>query len=486
MPSVVAMFKRVGYFLLSVEGGWFLKKTKVLCTIGTASMDKDVLKKMYNAGMNGVRINTAYGSLEQYKRIIDNVREVADIPVVMDIKGPEVRIRAAHTRTVKKGETIQVGFHNEEICFNHNFYDKIDAGDAINIDNNKIRTYVVEKSHNAVRLHIMSDGVIFDGKGVNIPNKDLMIPTLSEKDIEIVKFTKEQAVEYVALSFARNAQDIKNLNAQLGGFKGGIIAKIENTEGVEKFEEILEAADGIMVARGDLGIEIAAERVPLVQKSIIIRCNQRAKIVITATEMLESMIHNSSPTRAEVSDVANAILDGTDVVMLSGETAVGKYPVESVNMMSSIAMVTEEAVKSKVEGGIDQYFNISDAVSKAIQRLCQSMPIDKVVTLTKSGYTARVIARFKIKQPIIAVTPEKKMKNQLELLFGVYPVQIDYESQKDRVGSVADKLCALDLIGDDDVILFTAGVRTYAKHASNLIEIHNVSELRRFARACDT
>lgn len=449
-------------------------------------MGKSVLKKMYEAGMNGVRINTAYGSLEQYKQIIDNVREVADIPIVIDIKGPEVRIRATKTRTVKKGEIVQVGFHNEEICFNHNFYDRIEVGDTINIDNNKIKTTVVEKNHGILQLCVMSEGVIFDGKGVNIPNKDLMTPTLSEKDIKIVNFAKEQAVEYVALSFTRNAQDIKNLNNQLGGFKGGIIAKIENAEGVEKFEEILEAADGIMVARGDLGIEIAAERVPLVQKSIIIRCNQRARIVITATEMLESMIHNPEPTRAEVSDVANAILDGTDVVMLSGETAIGKFPVESVNMMSSIAMVTEDEVKNKVERGIEKYYNVSDAVSKAIQRLCQSMPIDKVITLTKTGYTAKVIARFKIKQPIIAVTPEKKIKNQLELLFGVYPVQLNYQIEEDRVGAVADKLCAMDLIGNDETILFTAGIRTHMKHASNLIEIHNVNDLRKFASACGT
>jgi pyruvate kinase len=181
--------------------------------------------------------------------------------------------------------------------------------------------------------------------------------------------------------------------------------------------------------------------------------------------------------------VANAILEGTDVVMLSGETAVGKYPVESVNMMSSIAMGTEEAVKSKVEGGTDQYYNISDAVSKAIQRLCQSMPIDKVITLTRTGYTPKVIARFKIKQPIIAVTPDKKLKNQLELLFGVYPVQIDYEHEKDRVGAVANKLCSMDLINDEEIVLFTAGIRTQMKHASNLIEMH---ELKKFASACGT
>jgi pyruvate kinase len=463
-----------------------LKKTKVLCTIGTANLQKDLLQQLYDAGMNGVRINTAYGEIDQYKLVIDNVRSIADIPILMDIKGPEVRIRTTQTKKVSKGETLHVGFHNEEVCFNHNFYERVSSGDVINIDNGKIHTRIISKSQGALQLQVLSDGIIYDGKGVNIPNKDLMIPTLSEKDIEIVDFSKEQDIEYIALSFTRNAVDVENLRSQLGEFKAAIIAKIENTEGVEKFDEILEAADGIMVARGDLGIEIAPERVPLVQKSIITRCNQMAKVVITATEMLESMINNPLPTRAEVSDVANAILDGTDVVMLSGETAIGKYPVESVNMMSSIAMVTEEEVKSKVESGIGQYFNISDAVSKAIQRICQSMPIDKVVTLTKTGYTAKVIARFKINQPIIAVTPEKNVKNQLELLFGVYPVLIDYQTEKDLVASVANKLCSMKLLGSNEVVLFTAGVRTNMKHASNLIEIHNMSELTKYASACST
>ncbi|NLE03364.1 MAG: pyruvate kinase, partial [Crenarchaeota archaeon] len=444
-----------------------MKKTKVLCTIGTASMDTDLIKKMFDAGMNGVRINTAYGNIDQYKRVIDNVRSVADIPILIDIKGPEVRIKSKKTKKVFPGEIIAVGFdENQEVSFTHDFFEKIDVGDVINIDNNKIHTRVTEKKQGILNLQVLSDGVIADGKGVNIPNKNLMIPTLSAKDIEIVDFSIQQGVEYIALSFTRNAQDIDNLRNQAKGFKGGIIAKIEDTEGVEKIDEILEAADGIMVARGDLGIEIAPERVPLVQKSIILRCNQRAKIVITATEMLESMLHNPLPTRAEVSDVANAILDGTDVVMLSGETAIGHYPVEAVNMMSSIAMVTEDAVISRVESIEGSFFNISDAVSKAIQRLCQNMPIDKVVTLTRSGYTAKVIARFRIKQPIIAVTPDKRVKTQLELLYGVYPVQIDYQTEKDLIRTVANNLSSLNLVNKDEVVLFTAGVRTQQKHAS--------------------
>jgi pyruvate kinase len=216
----------------------------------------------------------------------------------------------------------------------------------------------------------------------------------------------------------------------------------------------------------------------LIQKSIIKVCNQRGKLVITATEMLESMMKQPLPTRAEVSDVANAILDGTDAAMLSGETAVGKYPVESVEMISRIASETEKAVQSRVEE--EGYSNVSDAVSKAVQRICKTMPITKVVTLTRSGYTARMIARFRIQQPIIAVTPDEKVKRQLGLVFGVYPVRLDYIRQEDRIASVADRLHSMNLITDNDTVLFTAAFRTAAKHASNLIEIHEIKELRSY------
>ena len=231
-----------------------------------------------------------------------------------------------------------------------------------------------------------------------------------------------------------------------------------------------------MVARGDMGIEIEPEKVPLVQKSMIKSCNQKGKPVITATEMLESMMQQPMPTRAEVSDVANAILDGTDATMLSGETAVGKYPVESVAMMSRIAAEAEKAAQNRVEE--EGFINISDAVSKAIRRLCRTMPVDKVVTLTRSGYTARMITRFKLSQPIIAVTQDERVKRQLELVFGVHPVNIDYQEQSDRIRHVANSLFSMKLINDEDIVLFTAAFRTLAKHASNLIEIHKIAELR--------
>ena len=454
-----------------------MKKTKIICTIGPASSSKQTIKKLFQAGMNGARINTAYGTLAQYQTVIEAVREAADIPIIIDIKGPEIRLKASKQKILCKGDTLEVGFNGEETSFNHDFYDKMRVNDEIYIDNGKIRTRVVEMRARKLLLLALDGGVIEDGKGVNVPNKSLSVPTFPDRDLEIIRFAKKHDVEYVALSFTRNAQDVRNLSVT-NGFDGGIIAKIENSEGVQNVEEILDAASGLMVARGDLGVEIEPERVPLVQKSLIKLCNQRGKLVVTATEMLESMINQPNPTRAEVSDVANAILDGSDAIMLSGETAVGRYPVESVEMMTRIADETEKAVKSNVEDS--SFINISDTVSRAIQRISQSMPISKVIPLTRSGYTARMIARFKIAQPIIAVTPDIKVKKQLELAFGVYPVLINYCEEKDRISAVANQLHKMRLVKDEETVLFTSAVRTTMKHASNSIEIHKIKELRQF------
>ena len=454
-----------------------LKKTKIICTVGPASHSKQVIEKMFRAGMNGARINTAYGNLTQYQSTIELVREIADIPIIIDIKGPEIRLKASKPKTICKGEVLEVGFNGGDVCFNHDFYDEMSPNDVILIDNGKIRTHVVEKKNRKLYLMFNNSGVIEDGKGVNIPKKHLSVPTLSDRDLEIVNFAKKLDVEYIALSFTRNAKDVENLSHHK--FEGGIIAKIENSEGVQNVAEIVEAANGIMVARGDLGVEIEPEKVPLVQKSLIKQCNQRGKLVVTATEMLESMVHQPIPTRAEVSDVANAILDGSDAIMLSGETAVGEYPVEAVKMMARIANENEKAAKSNVEGS--HFINVSDTVSKAIQDICQSMPISKVITLTRSGYTARMIARFKLTQPIIAVTPEIKVKRQLELIFGVQPVFINYRSEKDKISAVTNKLCDMHLLSDKETVLFTAAERTTMKHASNSIEIHKIEELRKFA-----
>ena len=457
-----------------------MKKTKIICTIGPASLSQNILTKMYRAGMNGARINTAYGTLDQYRLIISSLREVADIPIIIDIKGPEIRLKTKGRRIINKGDVLEVG-KDEIISFNNNIYEHLDVGDNVLIDNGRLRTQVIGKQESALKLLAATSGEIDDGKGVNIPNKKLAVPTLSNKDLEIIDLATENDAEFIALSFTRNAQDVNNLKKKAKGFKGAIIAKIENSESIDKFNEILEAADGIMVARGDLGVEIEPEKVPLMQKLIIRKCNQRGKTVVTATEMLESMTYQPIPTRAEVSDVANAILDGTEVIMLSGETAVGKYPVESVWMMSRIANETERAVESHIED--EGFINISDTISKAVQRVCQEMPVDKVVTLTRSGYTARMISRFKTIQPIIAVTPSKRVKRQLELSFGVYPVHSDYLKEDDHILATANKLHSMGLIRDQDTILFTAAFRTSKPHSSNLIEIHNIKELTQLTEA---
>jgi pyruvate kinase len=434
-----------------------------------------MLEQMVQKGMNCARINTAYGNFDSYRQTIINVREVSDIPLLIDLKGPEIRLKTDIQTVVKGGDILDVGFNGEGVRFNHDFVDQMNIGDVVFIDNGRIRASVTEKHEEGFSLFVEHGGVISDGKGVNIPNKQLLVPTLSSRDMEIIEFAIEYEIEYLALSFTRNEEDIANLKSASEAFKGAVVAKIENFEGIQNFDKILNASEGIMVARGDLGVEIEAEKVPLVQKSLIRKCNQAGKTVITATEMLESMMNHPFPTRAEVSDVANAILDGTDATMLSGETAVGKYPVESVAMMARVALEAEKAAVSSVEE--KGFVNISDTVSRSIQRISKNMPLNKIVTLTRSGYTAKMIARFKVAQPIIAVTSSPIVKRQLELVYGVIPVLFDYRQENDRIMTVANTLCSMELLGIEDMVLFTAAFRTKKKHASNLIEIHNIKEL---------
>jgi len=451
------------------------KKTKIVCTIGPTSLQPKILERMFQKGMNCARINTAYGNFDSYRQTIINVREVGDIPLLIDLKGPEIRLKTDIQTVVKGGDILDVGFNGEVVRFNHDFVDQMNIGDVVFIDNGRIRASVTEKHEKGFSLLVEHGGVISDGKGVNIPNKQLLVPTLSSRDMEIIEFAKEYEIEYLGLSFTRNEEDIANLKSASEDFKGAVVAKIENFEGIQNFDKILTASDGIMVARGDLGVEIEAEKVPLVQKSLIRMCNQAGKTVITATEMLESMMNHPYPTRAEVSDVANAILDGTDATMLSGETAVGKYPVESVAMMARVALEAEKATVSSVEE--KGFVNISDTVSRSIQRISKNMPLNKIVTLTRSGYTAKMIARFKVAQPIIAVTSNPIVKRQLELVYGVIPVLFDYRQENDRIMTVANTLCSMELLGIEDMVLFTAAFRTKKKHASNLIEFHNIKEL---------
>jgi pyruvate kinase len=456
------------------------KKTKIVCTVGPGSMNPDTIRRMYEAGMDAVRINTAHGDFEQYDEIIGMTRAVGEIPIMMDIKGPEVRMRIRSPREVSVGDVIVAGSGDEELTFSYDLYDEVSLGDRIVIDNGAVNTKLEKKEEGKLYLRVLEGGVIQNNKGVNVPEKRLNVPQLSPKDLKAIEYAREKDVEFIALSFVRGAGDLENLREKIGSGKQAIIAKIENEEGVENVAQILEEADALMVARGDLGVEIEYEKVPLIQKDIIRRCNQRGKVVITATQMLESMVDKPIPTRAEASDVANAILDGSDAVMLSEETSIGKYPVKSVEMMTKIAREAEGMVTGKIT--TNGFYNISETVSRSIDLIARSMPLAKIVTLTRSGYTARMIARFRPKQPIIAVTDDPMVKRQLELVYGVRPVHIEYREAPDIILNACQILEARGFIKGEDYVLFTAGVRTVKAHESNLIEIHGVADLLKLAK----
>lgn len=456
------------------------KKTKIVCTIGPGSMDLETIKHMYSAGMDAVRINTAHGDFDQYHEIIRMTRAVGEIPVILDLKGPEVRLRINSPRKVKVGDVIVAGSGDEELAFSYDFHDEVSVGDRIVIDNGAVTTKVEKKESGKLYLRVLDAGVIQINKGVNVPGKRLNVPRLSAKDLQAIEYAKENQVEFVGLSFTRDADDIVNLKGRMGSAKQAIIAKIENEEGVDHIAEILEEADAVMVARGDLGVEIEYERVPLVQKDIIKRCNQRGKAVVTATQMLESMVDSPTPTRAETSDVANAILDGSDAVMLSEETSIGNHPVRSVQMMTRIAREAERMVTGRI--ATTGFYNISETVSQSINLIAGSMPLDKIVTLTRSGYTARMITRFRLKQPVIAVTDDSTVKKQLELVYGVKPVYVRYREAADIILNACRVLEENGFLKRDDYVLFTAGVRTEKRHESNLIEIHKVADLLKVAQ----
>jgi pyruvate kinase len=455
------------------------KKTKVVCTVGPGSMAPETIKRMHAAGMDVVRINTAHGDFDQYDQIIEMTRGVGEIPIMLDLKGPEVRIRAEAPREVETGDVLVAGFGDEEFAFSYDFYDEVDVGDKITIDDGTIIAIVERKRDGKLHLRILDEGVIQRDKGVNIPGKRLGVPRLSEKDLQAVEYAKDKNVEFMALSFTRDASDVANLKRRVGTGKQAIIAKIENQEGVWNASDILEESDALMVARGDLGVEIEYQKVPLIQKELIRRCNQRGKVVIIATQMLESMVDNPTPTRAETSDVANAILDGSDAVMLSEETAIGKYPVKAVEMMTKIALEAERVLRGQITS--NGFYNVSETVSRSIDVIARSMPLDKIVTLTRSGYTARMIARFRPSQPIIAVASDEMVKRQLELVFGVTPVYARYHEADDIIFNACQVLVDQGLLEETDQVLFTAGVRTAIAHESNLIEIHKVADLLKVA-----
>ena len=414
-----------------------LKQTKIVASISDLRCEVDFIRDLYNAGMNVVRMNTAHANREGFEKLIANVREVSNrIAILMDTKGPEVRTTASAEGPIdyKIGDKVKiVGKPDQEttrecIAVTYpGFVQDLSVGASVLIDDGELALEVKEKDADTLYCEVTNDATLGSRKSVNVPGVRINLPSLTEKDRNNILYAIEKDIDYIAHSFVRNKQDVLDIRQILDEHNSGIriIAKIENSEGVENMDDILKVADGIMVARGDLGVEVPAEDVPLIQKSIIKKCKQRGKIVITATQMLESMQQNPRPTRAEVSDVANAIYDGTDAIMLSGESASGLYPQEAVMMMSKIALKTEGTLdyqslqRQAIRTAPD---DTSEAICMSVAEIAYKFNVAAIIAFTESGFTARKMARYRTKSRIIAATPSIKTVKALALNWGVKAV----------------------------------------------------------------
>ncbi|MBU1626955.1 pyruvate kinase [bacterium] len=470
------------------------KKTKIVCTIGPASYAPEKILELIHCGMNVARINFSHGSHDFHREIIKNIREAeitsgVTIPIIQDLCGPKIRVGKLAKEPLKL-------LDNEE-CFittsdkpekedyipitYKNLNDEIASGDKILIEDGKKALEVLEVIGNVIHCKVLVGGEIYSGKGVNLPNSRLSTSSLTSKDIDDLLFGLQEGVDMIALSFVRKAGDVEAVKTimEAKGFKKPIIAKIEKPEAVKNIDEIIEAFDMIMVARGDLGVEMPLEKIPLIQKEIIRKCNNLCKPVITATQMLESMMTNPTPTRAEVTDIANAILDGTDAVMLSGETAIGNYPELAVEMMAKTAVEIEKNIdhegilrRAKTLYG----FKIEDAVSLATCHTALNLDIKTIVTTTKSGSTARLVSRYRPKARIIAITPKLSTMRELGICWGVYPVLIDeIKNTDDMFEKVRNYINNSGITEDDKLVIIMAGLPFEIEGITNMMKVERIS-----------
>ena len=458
--------------------GGIMKKTKIICTMGPRTMDKIILKELIAGGMNVARFNFSHGSYEEHAERIALVRQVSEqlgIPValMLDTKGPEIRtglLKDGKKVSLEQGKEFTLYTEEREgdetgcsITYQQLVYD-VRKGDTILIDDGLIGLEVQRVSADKIECIIKNGGELGERKGVNVPNVKIHLPGVTQKDREDILFGIEQGVDYIAASFVRNSDcimDIREILEDNHGRDIGIIAKIENAEGVENIDEILDAADGIMVARGDLGVEIPADQVPHIQKKIIHKCNRKCKPVVTATQMLHSMIRNPRPTRAEAGDVANAIYDGSDAIMLSGETAMGKYPVEAVRMMAKIAETTEAHLDYSNLQKLNKKQrkkDISMAVGFASVSTAEILKASCLVVPTMTGYTARMISSLRPKTPIYAISPSEQAVRRMQLYWGVYAMPGETEdSTRHMITNSMKIILRRKLIKKGELAVFTAG-----------------------------
>jgi pyruvate kinase len=474
-----------------------MRKTKIVCTIGPSSESLENTKKLIKAGMNVARLNFSHGDFEEHGNRIINIRKAnaelgTSVAILLDTKGPEIRLGKLKEEPIElnQGETITLtteeilGDRNRIPVTYSNLPNDLTVGSTVLIDDGLIGLTVEEIQGTEILCRIVNSGPIKSKKGVNVPGVKISLPGITEKDANDIVFGIEQGVDFIAASFVRKASDVLEIRELLERHNAGhiqIISKIENQEGVDNLDEILEVSDGLMVARGDLGVEIPAEEVPLVQKNMIKKCNRVGKPVITATQMLDSMQRNPRPTRAEASDVANAIFDGTDAIMLSGETAAGRYPVESVQTMSRIAERAEGSLEYReifTKQANAQQTTVTEAISQAVANSALDLKAKAIITSTQSGFTARMVSKYKPKSPIIAVTTDEKVMRRLSLIWGVLAVLGPEADTTDEMFENAVKGgMSTGLLSLGDTVVITAGVPVGRSGTTNLIKIHHIGEL---------
>lgn len=474
-----------------------MRKTKIVCTLGPATNDVEIMKQLIQNGMDAARINFSHGTYETHAETIAKLKQAreelnAPIPLILDTKGPEIRVKTFKEDKVRLEEDATFTLTTREVEGDGNIVSvtyadlpkDVHRGSRILIDDGLIELKVEDITETDVVCRVVNGGVVKSRKGVNLPGVEVNLPSLMEKDIEDLKFGVENGFDIVAASFIRSAEDVLKIRRVLeenGGGQIHIISKIENQQGVENIDKILEASDGIMVARGDLGVEIPPEEVPLVQKILIAKANRIGKPVITATQMLESMVHSPRPTRAEANDVANAIFDGSDAIMLSGETAAGAYPLEAVATMARIALKAESAVDyaAKLANTTEPArVNITNAISMAACATAAELKTAAITTVTKSGFTARMISRYRPACPLIASTSDETVWRQMNLIWGCKPMLYTGELPRGGVFDTALEIAVKSgLLKNGDTVVSALGMPLGFSGATNTLRVDIVGDV---------
>ncbi len=470
-----------------------IKRTKIVCTLGPASDKEEILRELVKSGLNVCRFNFSHGSHEEHKERMDLVKKIREelgqpVAILLDTKGPEIRTGNFEEPEVllEEGQKFTITMKDvvgdKEICTvsYKGLVNDVVPGDTILIDDGLVGLKVEKIDDDDIVCIVENSGIVKNHKGVNVPGVKINLPALTEKDIKDIEFGISQGIDYIAASFVRKASDVLAIREVLEDNNAThiqIISKIENQEGIDNIDSILQVSDGIMVARGDLGVEIPTPEIPIAQKMMIKKCNQLGKPVITATQMLDSMMRNPRPTRAEVTDVANAIYDGTDAIMLSGETAAGKYPVEAVKIMATIAKRTEETLKynellkkRKIED-----VTVTNAISYATCTTSADLNAKAIISFTTSGHTARMVSKFRPQAPIIATTEDEGVMRRLALVWGVYPVKTSYVVSTDEVvANSIESAKEKKYLDNGDLVVITAGVPNGISGTTNLIKVHTI------------